>query len=191
MRVRPTDCLLIVDVQRDFCPGGALAVPAGDEVVPVINRLVGLFPLVVASRDAHPEQSRHFERWPVHCVAGSAGAEFQPGLDTGRVAREFLKGTSGADDGYSAFEATNEDLANFLKRRRVTRLFLCGLATDYCVKATALDALSHGFETVIVEDAVRAVNASPGDGERALAELVERGAQLVASSAIERGFEKS
>ncbi len=191
MRVRRSDCLLIVDVQRDFCPGGALAVPGGDEVVPVINRLVGLFPLVVASRDAHPEESRHFERWPVHCVAGSAGAEFQPGLDTSRVAREFLKGTSGADDGYSAFEATNDDLADFLKRRGVKRLFLCGLATDYCVKATALDALSHGFETVIIEDAVRAVDASPGDGEKALAELMEWGAQLVASSAIEGGFEES
>jgi len=191
MRVRPTDCLLIVDLQRDFCPGGALAVPQADEVVPVINRLVGLFPLVVASRDAHPEQSRHFERWPVHCVAGSAGAEFHSGLDTTKVAQQFLKGTSGADDGYSAFEATNDDLTDFLRRHGVRRLFLCGLATDYCVKATALDALSHGFETVIIEDAVKAVNASPGDGERALAELLERGAQLVASSAIEGPSEES
>jgi len=184
IEVRDSDCLIIVDVQNDFCPGGALAVPGGDEIVAVVNALSPCFPLVVASRDAHPLGSRHFQRWPVHCVEGTRGADFHPDLETALIAQVFLKGTSGEDDGYSAFEATNVDLYQYLSQRAVKRLFVCGLATDYCVKATAADAVEKGFGTFLIEDAVRAVDAKPGDGVRALDELKARGVTVVSSRSI-------
>src|SRR5277367_3833051 len=128
--------LLIVDVQNDFCPGGTLAVPEGDKVVPVINQLMDQFPIVVASKDWHPKDTVHFQKWPPHCVQGTKGAEFHPGLDASKVQKIFLKGNHNKDDGYSAFEATNDNLAAFLKKKEVTDLYIVGLATDYCVKAT-------------------------------------------------------
>jgi len=159
--------LLIVDVQIDFCPGGALAVAQGDAVVPVLNRLMPLFPLVLASRDWHPAGSSHFNKWPVHCVQGSPGADYHPALHRAEIHQELFKGTQDKDDGYSAFEATNLDLAGFLRGRGVTDLYIGGLATDYCVKATALDAAREGFRAFVLSDAVRAVEAAPGDGEKA------------------------
>lgn len=176
--------LLIVDVQNDFCPGGALAVPGGDKVVPVINGLLDIFPVIVASKDWHPKDSVHFKKWPPHCVQNTKGAEFHPDLNVSKIQKTFLKGTRNKDDGYSAFEATSADLAGFLKEKGVTDLYVVGLATDYCVKASAIDADKVGFETFVVEDAVAAVNVKPSDGEKALKDMAHAGVTLISSSEI-------
>jgi len=176
--------LLVVDVQIDFCPGGALAVPGGDKVVPVINRIMDRFPVVVASKDWHPRQSVHFGKWPVHCVRNTPGAEFHPGLQSVKIKQVILKGTKDKDDGYSAFEATNVDLAAYLKERNVTDLYVAGLATDYCVRASAIDAVKNGFATYLVEDAVAAVNVHPEDGARALREMEAAGVVRIRSGEI-------
>ncbi|HEX9615297.1 MAG TPA: isochorismatase family protein, partial [Bacteroidota bacterium] len=160
--------LLIVDVQVDFCPGGALAVPGGDTVVPVINNLMKQFPVVVASKDWHPRKTVHFQKWPVHCVHNSKGAEFHPGIKSEGIQQVFLKGTGDKDDGYSAYEATNLNLKEYLNGKGVTELYVTGLATDYCVRASALDSVKAGFKTYVVTDAIGAVNVNPGDGENAL-----------------------
>lgn len=180
------NALLIVDVQVDFCPGGALAVPGGDRVVPVINRLAAHFPLVAASRDWHPPETVHFSKWPVHCVRETAGAAYHPDLDRMTIAEEFLKGTSDADDGYSAFEATSGDLEGWLRQNGVNGLYVCGLATDYCVRATVLDALARGFAVHVVADAVAAVHPDgpPDGGPHALQEMVAAGAHLVHSAMV-------
>ncbi|HXL00666.1 MAG TPA: nicotinamidase [Dysgonamonadaceae bacterium] len=176
--------LLIVDVQNDFCPGGALAVKDGDKVVPVINGIIDKFDLVLASKDWHPVDSVHFEKWPVHCVQNTYGADFHPDLQTDKIDRVLLKGTQNKDDGYSAFEATNISLADFLRGEGVTDLYVCGLATDYCVKATALDACKLGFRTYVITDAVAAVNLNPGDDKKALEEISSQGCVLVNSNEI-------
>lgn len=178
------DALLIVDVQNDFCPGGALAAPEGDRVVPVINKLIPQFELVVTSRDWHPSESTHFENWPRHCIENTKGAEYHPDLDIKNTDQEFLKGTTGEDDGYSAFEATNIDPERYLKERNVQRLFISGLATDYCVKETALSAVRAGFETIVIEDAIRAVNVNSGDGARAVEEMKKAGCKFVKSKKL-------
>ncbi len=175
--------LLIVDVQNDFCPGGSLAVPGGDAIVPVINALMPRFELVIASKDWHPAASVHFRRWPPHCVQGTPGAELHPQLHQTAIAQLFLKGTRDRDDGYSAFEATNLDLAAYLREQQVEELFVVGLATDYCVKATALDAVKAGFATTLVRDGVAAVEVQPGDGARALAQMAAAGVRLRDASA--------
>jgi len=177
-------CLLIVDLQRDFCPGGALAVAGADEIVPRINGIMKKFALVMASRDMHPAGTRHFDTWPVHCVQGTPGAEFHPELDTACIDCFLEKGTSCEDDGYSDFESSNVDLADCLRARGVTRLYVCGLATDYCVQATVLDALAQGFEVSVLEDCVRAVDVRPGDGARALAAMREHGAEIITSERL-------
>jgi nicotinamidase/pyrazinamidase len=176
--------LLIVDVQNDFCPGGALAVKDGDKVVPVINGIIDKFDLVLASKDWHPVDSVHFEKWPVHCVQNTYGADFHPDLQTDKIDRVLLKGTQNKDEGYSAFEATNISLADFLREEGVTDLYVCGLATDYCVKATALDACKLGFRTYVITDAVAAVNLNPGDDKKALEEISSQGCILVNSNEI-------
>ena len=178
-------CLLIVDVQNDFCPGGALAVSQGDEIVPRINRIIGRFDLVLASRDLHPEGSLHFKKWPVHCVRGTHGAGFHPGLNIAAVDCFLEKGTALEDDGYSDFDATNLDLAAYLREKAVGKLFVCGLATDYCVKETVLDALRQGFTAIVLEDCIKAVDVQPGDGERALREMRERGAIILTSESLD------
>ena len=176
--------LLVVDVQNDFCPGGSLAVPEGDKVVPVINRLLEKFPIIVASKDWHPHQTVHFEKWPVHCVHNTLGADFHPALDSVKIQQVFLKGTRNKDDGYSAFEATNLDLVKFLKEKNVTDLYVVGLATDYCVRASALDAVKQGFKTFVVQDAVAAVNVHPEDGQKAFEEMQKANVELIASGKI-------
>ena len=176
--------LLIVDVQNDFCPGGSLAVPGGDKVVPVINGLMDKFTLIVASKDWHPKDTVHFKKWPPHCVQNTPGADFHPRLNTSKIKKIFLKGAANKDDGYSAFEATSDDLAGFLKKQEVEDLYVVGLATDYCVKATALDGEKNGFETFVVEDAVAAVNVKPGDGEKALKAMARSGVTLIDSSEV-------
>lgn len=175
------DALLIVDVQNDFCPGGALEAPDGDEVVPVINKIIGKFEVVVASKDWHPENTVHFEKWPVHCVKNTWGAEFHPDLNHKDIHQVFLKGTEGKDDGYSAFEATNKNLEEYLKERKVDRVYVAGLTTEYCVKDTALSAVEAGFDTYVIEDAIRPVNVSPGDGDKAIREMRDAGCHIVTS----------
>lgn len=176
--------LLIIDVQNDFCPGGILAAPEGDHVVPVINRLIDKFTIVVASKDWHPRTSVHFQHWPPHCVQNSQGAEFHPELRTEKIQQVFLKGTGDKDDGYSAFEATNLDMNEYLKSKGVTELYVTGLATDYCVKASAMDAAKKGFRTFVVTDAVSAVNVKPDDGQQALEEMQAAAITLVDSSQV-------
>lgn len=176
--------LLIVDVQNDFCPGGALPAPEGDKVVPVINRLMDKFDLIVASKDWHPQETVHFQKWPVHCVRDTRGAEFHPDLNAQKIHQVFYKGTGNKDDGYSAFEATNLNLADFLRERGVDELYVTGIATDYCVRASAIDAAKAGFKTYVVEDAVAAVNVNPGDDQRAFEDMKKAGVTVVQSEDI-------
>jgi nicotinamidase/pyrazinamidase len=174
--------LLIVDVQRDFLPGGALAVPRGDEVVPVLNRYIGLArerqAPILASRDWHPGRHCSFRGqggpWPPHCIAGSPGAEFAPGLKLPADAVIISKATREAPDAYSAFSGT--DLEERLREMGVKELLIGGLASDYCVRATVCDALAAGFEVKLLADAIRAVDAHPGDGVRAEREMEDAGA---------------
>ena len=175
--------LILVDLQNDFCPGGSLAVREGDRIVPVVNELQKLFALVVATKDWHPAGHSSFvSLWPPHCVQGTAGAEFVEGLDTSRIARVFLKGTDMEIDSYSGFfdnehrRATG--LGDYLKERGVTDVTIAGLATDYCVKFTALDAVMLGFKTSVVVDACRGVEVSEGDTERAIEEMRAAGVKI-------------
>ena len=183
---RPDDALLIVNPQVDFCPGGALPVPGGDAIFPAVNRVAQRFPTVVASRDWHPGDHVSYQAqggpWPVHCQADSAGADFHPALDRERIQEVFSKGTEPGMEAYSAFDGTG--LADWLRERGVHRLFVAGLATDYCVRASVLDARRAGFDVVVLEDAVGAVDVQPGDGERALEEMRAAGAELARSEDI-------
>jgi nicotinamidase/pyrazinamidase len=176
--------VLIVDVQNDFCPGGTLAVPDGEQVIPVINSVLDRFEVIVASKDWHPEKSRHFEKWPVHCVQNTYGATFHPLLDEERIKEVFLKGTEGEDDGYSAFEATNKNLEGYLRSRGVDDLYICGLATDYCVLASALDAKKRGFHVLVIEDAIKGVEVTKGDIERAIEEMKHKGIVFIPASLV-------
>lgn len=182
--------LLIVDLQNDFCSGGTLAVPDGDDVVPVLNRYIGLFGgqglPVFASRDWHPEQSHHFREgggiWPIHCVQGSLGARFHPDLRLPEDVVVVSKGMDAKEDGFSAFEGVTLDGRDFLgclREMAVEHLYVGGLATDYCVKNTVLDALHHGFRVTLLLDAVRGVDLMPGDSESAIREMVTAGAVIV------------
>lgn len=180
--------LLLVDIQNDFCPGGALAVSEGDHIVPVVNRLMPEFSFVVSGRDWHPANHISFKEqggpWPPHCVQSTRGAELHPALDSSQIDAHFLKATSEGEDAYSEFEGTDESgrsLDEALKDRDVKRLYVTGLATDYCVKATVLDALKNGYAVYVITDAVRAVNVEPDDGANALEEMKRNGAHLVTS----------
>ncbi|WP_425638304.1 bifunctional nicotinamidase/pyrazinamidase [Algoriphagus yeomjeoni] len=200
--------LLIVDVQNDFLPGGALAVTNGDEVVPVINQLQEQFNFIVATQDFHPADHGSFAAnhegtkpgeliklsglqqilWPVHCVQGSEGAEFHAELNPIKWTAIFQKGTNPEVDSYSGFfdNARRGDtgLGDFLQNEGIMNVFVTGLAQDYCVKYTALDAVSLGFKTYLITDATRAVNLSAEDGEKALEEMKKAGVIIVESSAI-------
>jgi nicotinamidase/pyrazinamidase len=179
---QPGDALLIVDVQNDFCPGGALAVPEGDQVVPVLNRWIDAAARsdapIFASRCWHPPGHVSFvERggpWPPHCVQHSHGAELRAGLRSDAVTAIIEKGTHVDRDAYSAFDGT--DLGDRLRGLGLRRLFVGGLALDYCVRATVLDGLREGFEVRLIREATRAVEVRPGDGERALSEMRAAGA---------------
>ncbi|HEX3997963.1 MAG TPA: bifunctional nicotinamidase/pyrazinamidase [Pirellulales bacterium] len=196
------DALILVDLQNDFCTGGALEVPDGETVIPVVNRVQPQFELVVATQDWHPPNHASFAAnhpgkqpgdviewnglsqilWPVHCVQGTSGAEFYPTLDRSRIAKIFSKGTNPDIDSYSGFfdnghlQATG--LGDYLKSRGAGRVYVCGLATDYCVKFTALDAVALGFETHLIEGACRGVNLRPTDSRDAVAEMHKRGVTI-------------
>ena len=193
----PATAVLVIDVQRDFCSGGALAVPAGDAVVPVLNAVLraaaGRGMPVYASRDWHPASTRHFVTgggvWPVHCVAGSDGARFHPDLRLPAGAAVVSKGVDADEDGFSAFDGRLEDgttLEDSLRTAAVARLVVGGLATDYCVRATVLDALKKGWPVTLLTDAIAAVDLEPDDGARALEEMRAAGAELRASADLER-----
>lgn len=175
------DGLIVVDVQNDFCSGGALAVPDGEAVVEPVNRLMERFPFVVATRDWHPPDHRSFRPqggpWPEHCVRDSSGAQLHSGLDGERIDAVVDKGCSPEVEGYSGFEET--ELERLLRERHVDTVHVAGLALDYCVKATALDARRSGFDVVVHRGATRAIDAREGDAERALEELRQAGAQVV------------
>jgi nicotinamidase/pyrazinamidase len=180
------DALLVIDFQNDFTPGGALAVEGGDEIGEPIQRLAPQFDVVAATRDWHPPDHASFETqggpWPVHCVQGTRGAELHPAMDEVEV--DFITdvGRAREDEGYSGFEKS--DLARMLRERGVDRVAVCGLATDYCVRASAIDACDEGFDVTVVEDAIRPVEVEPGDGERAIEQMKEAGAKLASSEQL-------
>ena len=174
--------LVIVDFQNDFCPGGALAVPDGDAIAGRVNELAGSgeYDLVVATRDWHPPDHDSFAGqggpWPVHCVAGTPGAELHESLDPTPIDAVVDKGRVPGAEGYSGFEDT--PLAGLLRERAVDRVTIVGLATDYCVKTTALDALGEGFSVTVDSAAIRGIDVEPGDSERALEQVRAAGASV-------------
>lgn len=200
--------LMIVDLQNDFMPGGALGVLEGDATVPVANALAPLFPLVVATQDWHPADHGSFASahpgsspgdvvelggvsqvlWPDHCVQGTPGASFHSSLDVAWICRVIRKGADPGVDSYSAFfdndRRSSTGLDAYLHAHGVLELVIMGLATDYCVRATALDAIGLGFGVTVVADGCRAVDVSPGDGERALAEMRSSGVKILNSAQL-------
>ena len=185
----PDSALLIVDVQNDFCPGGALAVAGGDEVVPVMNRYAEAFAaagrLVIADRDYHPGRTTHFVQfggaWPAHCVQGTYGAAYHPRLVLPPGTVHVVKGMGAEEDAYSVFQGRDTSGTSFaamLAAHGIRKLYVGGLATDYCVKHTVLDARKAGLDVVVLSDGVRAVNVQPGDGERAIEAMQAVGAAI-------------
>lgn len=207
-RNKEKSVLIIVDVQNDFVPGGALAVKDGDQVVPIINDLQKEFRHVVATQDFHPVDhgsfaANHFGKssgefielaglhqilWPVHCVQGSFGADFHSDLDQSQWMAIFQKGKNPEVDSYSGFfdNAKREDtgLGDYLKSKGIEQVFVCGLALDYCVKYTALDSKSLGFDTFLLSDATKAVNLNPEDGSKAITEMKEAGIRILTSKEL-------
>lgn len=195
--------MIVVDVQKDFLPGGPLGVPGGDEIVPVVNRLMEDYDYVVTTRDWHPPTHGSFAvnhpgkkeyelgelaglpqvMWPVHCVENSAGAEYAEGLDIQRIDADFPKGTRAEIDSYSGFYDNGgknpTGLAEWLRDRNITDVAVCGLALDYCVKFTALDAIKEGFRVSVLPEASRGVDLTPGDCENAIAEMRKAGVEIV------------
>ncbi|HEY5257529.1 MAG TPA: nicotinamidase [Candidatus Baltobacteraceae bacterium] len=185
--IEATDALILVDPQNDFLPGGALAVADGLRIFPPINRIAPHFRHVFATRDWHPDDHDSFVAqggpWPVHCVAGSPGAQFAQQLDVPRIDAVIDTGVTPDAPGYSGFEHT--DLAQRLRACGAKRLFVCGLATDYCVKETVLAAIDAGFQVIVLLDGIAAVDARPGDGAAALEEMRARGAILATTTELD------
>jgi len=202
------NALIIVDVQNDFMPGGPLGVKEGDQVIPVINRMMDQADLVISTKDWHPADHGSFASnhtgkqpgeiidlygleqilWPEHCVEGTNGAEFVNNLDTTKVDKIFEKGTDPKIDSYSGFfdngHKKETGLNDYLKSKGIEEVYVAGLATDYCVKFTALDAVECGYETYVVKDAIRAVNLNDGDGDKAIQEMKEKGVKFVGQHEI-------
>jgi nicotinamidase/pyrazinamidase len=195
--------LIMVDLQNDFCKGGSLAVPEADDVIPLANQLQKQFDLVIATKDWHPQNHMSFASnhhgcqvgdvlkiegldqilWPDHCVQGSQGAEFHPQLDTSCIQKVFFKGTDKTIDSYSAFfdnaHRRTTGLADYLLEQKVEEIYILGLATDYCVRFTCLDAAHLGFNTYIIENACRGVSLQPDDVKNALNEMQEYGVHII------------
>lgn len=187
--------LLVVDVQNDFCPGGALAVPEGDAIVPRVNRTIELFERrnlpVLATRDWHPRATKHFKEfggaWPPHCIQGTKGARFHPDLRLPKDALILSKGMDPEQDSYSGFQAYNgqgRDLESVVRDLGVDEIFICGLATDYCVRATTLDAMRRGIRIRVLGDAIRGVDVKPGDSQAAIQEMRAAGVSFVDSRGV-------
>ena len=183
--------LLIIDFQNDFTSGGALEVPGGDEIAEPVKRLAARLDLVFATRDWHPPDHASFETeggpWPVHCVQGTDGAELDPAMSDVQVDAIVDVGVEREDEGYSGFEKS--DLAQILRDHDVTEVYVCGLATDYCVRASAIDACREGFDVTVVEDAVRGVEVNEGDSERAFADMCDAGAKIASSDEVLAGVQ--
>lgn len=183
--------LILVDIQNDFCPDGALAVNEGDQIVPIVNRMIPEFPLIISTQDWHPANHISFHErggpWPPHCVQSTRGAELHPDLKTESIAHYFHKATSPEKDDYSEFEgkdAKGRTLDDLLRSYGVDKVYVVGLATDYCVLETVLDGIKYGYDVYVVTDAMRAVNVTPGDGEKALQKMAQHGAHLVTSDGV-------
>src|SRR5712691_8958338 len=193
MAIELKKALIVVDVQNDFCPGGSLPVAHGDEVVAPLNELIEEFldrgEPVFKTRDWHPTETKHFAAyggtWPVHCVQGTRGAEFHPDLFNDPRITIISKGTNESADGYSGFDGTN--LAQLLREKAVEEVLVGGLATDYCVKHTVLDARREGFEVKALADAMRSVNVNSNDGASAIEEMKASGAEIVGSESKTTG----
>lgn len=193
MSVPNKKALIVVDVQNDFCPGGSLAVANGDEVVAPLNQLIKEFldrgEPVYKTRDWHPAKTKHFQAyggvWPVHCVQGTFGSEFHADLSDDPRATVISKGMDETADGYSGFDGTN--LSQLLKEEGVDEVWVGGLATDYCVKHTVIDARREGFRVKALADAMRAVNVNADDGAKAVEEMRESGAEIVGNEAKAAG----
>lgn len=202
------EALIIVDIQNDFLPGGALAVQEGDQIIPGVNRLVEQFDLVVATQDWHPADhgsfaSNHNDKkpgemirlhgldqvlWPDHCVQHTYGAEFSKDLNMGNIQKIFQKGTDPSIDSYSGFfdngKRKDTGLNDYLESKGVDKVYIVGLATDYCVKFTALDAIECGYQTTVLMDATRAVNLQPQDGAKAIEEMRQKGIHVIYTAEI-------
>jgi len=202
------EALIIVDIQNDFLPGGALAVHEGDQIIPGVNRLVEQFDLVVATQDWHPADhgsfaSNHNDKkpgemirlhgldqvlWPDHCVQHTYGAEFSKDLNMGNIQKIFQKGTDPSIDSYSGFfdngKRKDTGLNDYLESKGVDKVYIVGLATDYCVKFTALDAIECGYQTTVLMDATRAVNLQPQDGAKAIEEMRQKGIHVIYTAEI-------
>lgn len=193
--MRLKKALLVVDIQNDFCPGGALGISAGDKIIPVINKYIEIFSknklAIFFSRDWHPKKTVHFKKfggtWPVHCVENTQGASFHPKLKIPKEAIILSKGIDPQEDSYSAFEARDacgQSLGNLLKIFGVEEIYIAGLATDYCVKYSALDALKNGFKVKVLKDAIKGVNIKPADSQEALDEITGVGAKEIGLSEL-------
>lgn len=204
----PKKALILVDLQNDFCPGGNLAVSGGHEVIPLANALQPHFELIIATQDWHPHDHMSFAinhpgvgvgdvievdglqqvMWPAHCVQGSQGAEFHSELNTTRITKIFHKGIDQKIDSYSAFfdnaHLRSTGLGDYLQEQQVDEVYICGLATDYCVKYSALDAVKLGFTVNVIQDACRAVELKTGDADKAYADMRDAGVKLIMSEAI-------
>jgi nicotinamidase/pyrazinamidase len=195
--LKPKKALLVVDVQNDFCPGGALGIHGGHKIIPILNKCIKFFekenlPIIV-TRDWHPKVTKHFEQfggvWPEHCVKGSPGAMFHPDLELPKDAMVMSKGMDPEKDSYSAFHAIDSSgmaLENILELFGVTEIYIGGLATDYCVKYSALDALKDGLNVLILTDAIAGVNLQPGDSRVALEEMISLGAKKTISEELRK-----
>lgn len=188
--MKPKKALLIVDVQNDFCPAGALGIPQGDKIIPAINKYIKIFARnklpIFATRDWHPPKTIHFKDfggvWPVHCIQSTAGAAFHPKLKLPKKAIYLYKGMDPLKDSYSAFQAEEISGAGFLqllKLLKVTELYIAGLATDYCVKFSTADALKHGFKVRILLDGIMGVDLKKGDSQRAIDQMRRKGAKMI------------
>ena len=190
IEINDRDALIVVDVQNDFCPGGTLAVGGGDSIVPGINDLLPRFSTRVFTRDWHPADHCSFsgepqfvdKSWPPHCVANTTGAQFHPALEVPKDAVVIDKGTDSTKEASSGFDGTA--LADTLRARGIHRVFVCGLATDYCVKATVLDAKQNGFETFVIEDLCRGVNIPAGSADTAINDMKQAGVHVARSGDI-------
>lgn len=179
-----------MDIQNDFCPGGALAVSAGDKIIFRINKYIKIFSQnklpIFASRDWHPEKTKHFKKfggaWPIHCVQGTEGAKFHPKLDLPKKAILLYKGMDPEKDSYSAFQAEDKEGNSFLKllkTLRIKEIYIGGLATDYCVKFSALDGLKNGFKVKLLTDAIKGVSLKPTDSQQAIKEMLKQGVKKI------------
>jgi nicotinamidase/pyrazinamidase len=190
MRIGKEDALIVVDVQNDFLPGGALPAQGGEQIVPVINRLLPCFETTVLTRDWHPANHASFstipaftdKSWPAHCVQNTWGAEFHPDLRVAEATRVLSKGTAPEKEAYSGFQES--DLAVWLRQKQIQRVFIAGLVTEYCVKTTALDARKEGFEVFVIQDAVKGVNHPLGSAAAAEQAMLAQGVHFITSQEL-------